>query len=344
MVVLVPTSMIDSEFGILEGGFAFAVDVMRSSLLMPINNPRFLEAAWTRNCDGIDLDLEDTLGEPYKEYVRRLPQEVYSEVSKGGATISVRINHMYWEADLEASVWPGLDTIMYPKTESPEDIRDLDGKISELERQRGMRPGTVKIKPLIDTMRGVVKAYEIASSSTRIKGFSGGGLAYDGSRDIGVEHVSGVQRDPYGVGQCFLAASVLGLQWEGGVFAQPSSGSAIDTEDASLHAIANRMAGRYIRGGCIHPDQVEPMNRGYTPTREEVEESKQVVDLFEELDTQGSVETGLNGRVVDKWEVNRARKLIDWASACDRKEREKAEARERAEAEEGIAGSSFLKG
>ena len=320
-------------------------EVMRSSLLMAINNPRFLEAAWTRNCDGIDLDLEDALGEPHKEYARTLPQKVYPMVSKGGATISVRINHMYWEADLEAAVWPGLDTIMYPKTESSEEIRHIDGKISELERQRGIRPGTVKIKPLIETVRGVVGAYEIARSSSRIKGFAGGGLAYDGSRDIAVEHIFGVQRDHYGAGECFLAANVLGLQWEGGVFVQPSNGSVMDTEDASLQAVANRKAGWYIWAGCLHPNQVEPLNRGYTPTREEVEESKQILDLFEEMDTRGEVETGLNGKVVDKWEVDRARKLIEWAEACDRKEREKAEARERAEAEEEMAAArSFLRG
>ena len=312
---------------------------------MTIDNPRSLEAAWRRNCDGINLDLEDGLGEPHKEYARRLPQKVYPEVSKGGAAISVRINHMYWEADLEAAVWPGLDTIRYPKTESPKEIRNIDGKISELERQRGMRPGTVKIEPLIGTVRGVVEAYEIASSSSRIKGFSGGGLANGGSRDIAMESIFGIQRDHYGIGECFLAACVLGLQWEGGVFVQPSSCRVMDAEDASLQAIANRKAGLYIRAGCVHPNQVEPLNRGYTPTQEEVEESQQMLDLFEELDAQGEVETGLNGKVVDKWEADRARKLIVWAEACDRKEREKAEARERAEAEEEMtAARSFLRG
>ena len=35
--------------------------VRRSGLTMPVNNPRFVQKAWTRGCDFIILDLEDSV-------------------------------------------------------------------------------------------------------------------------------------------------------------------------------------------------------------------------------------------------------------------------------------------
>ena len=102
------------------------MEVRRSVLFMAINNPRFLRGAARHNCDGVILDLEDAVAEVHKAYARTLPREAYQEVSRGGAAVQIRINHMPWEADLEGCVWPGLSSITYPKTEYGEEIRRLD--------------------------------------------------------------------------------------------------------------------------------------------------------------------------------------------------------------------------
>ena len=88
---------------------------------------------------------------------------------------------------------------------------------------------------------------------------------------------------------------------------------------------------------ALHPNSVGPLNRGYTPPPEDVEEAAQTIALFEELNSRGEVHGELLGKVVDKWEAERARKLMEWAEACARTERDKTAARARAEAEDEIA-------
>ena len=88
-------------------GGSRTMEVRRSVLFMAINNPRFLRGAARHNCDGVILDLEDALAERDKVSFPALPRTAYAEVSRGGATVQIRINHMYWEADLDGAVWPG---------------------------------------------------------------------------------------------------------------------------------------------------------------------------------------------------------------------------------------------
>jgi citrate lyase subunit beta/citryl-CoA lyase len=83
------------------------------------------------------------------------------------------MNHDYVLADLEAIIWPGLSKVNYPKAEYGSEIRQLDEIITRLERERGIRPGTVEIGANIETAVGVANGYEIASASPRVQDFGG---------------------------------------------------------------------------------------------------------------------------------------------------------------------------
>lgn len=308
------------------------MDVRRSVLFMAINNPRFLTGAARHNCDGVILDLEDAVAEPHKEYARTLPREVYPDVSLGGAEIQIRINHMYWEADLEGAVWPGLKVINYPKTEYADEIRRVDRKITELERRRGIRPGTIEIHAAVETVRGITNGHEIATASPRVRVFGGGGLGFDPCRDLAIETLPGAVRAPehYGTGETGLIARALGLDCVNGVRQGTGvTGDVISGDTAFQEAAANRRAGLYAGITCLHPNRVDPINEGYTPPPDEVQEAKDVLTRFEELDDQGEVAGQVNGQPVDKWEAARARKLLAWSQACARRERDKAAARAR---------------
>jgi citrate lyase subunit beta/citryl-CoA lyase len=117
--------------------------VRRSWLTMPVNNPRFLNAVWTRGCDFVNLDLEDSVPESQKPFARSLIRAAIPTAAKGGAEVFVRINHDYVEADLEGVVWPGLSRVNYLKAETAEEIRKLDVIITRLERERGIATGGV---------------------------------------------------------------------------------------------------------------------------------------------------------------------------------------------------------
>src|SRR5688572_3739528 len=161
--------------------------VRRSGLTMPVVTPRFIDKAWTRGCDFIVIDLEDSVPQHLKAHARTLVKAAIANVSRGAAEAFVRINHDSVEADLEASVWPGLKRIKYPKAEHAAEVRLLDEIITRLERERNIAPGTVEIDPGIETAVGVANVVEIAAASTRVREFGASTGGYDLSRDFGVE-------------------------------------------------------------------------------------------------------------------------------------------------------------
>ena len=305
----------------------------RSGLMMPVNNPRFVSKSWLRNSDTLDYDLEDSVPQSQKAYARSLIFDAIQTGLRGGAEIGVRINLASLEADVEAAVWPGMSRIWHPKTEHAQQIRQLDELITRLEQERGIPPGTIEIRAGTETALGLANAYECASASPRIKGF-GGARGYDMSLDIGVEMFAGFDQFVYGAGECELVAHALGLEPRISVFMGDASGSVSDADSAYMQAAATRKAGGRSGGG-LHPNVVEPQNRGFTPPPDDVEEAQRVVALFRELDRRGEVEGELDGRAVDRYEAARAAELIGWAEACAQRDAQKARAREETTAREG---------
>jgi citrate lyase subunit beta/citryl-CoA lyase len=299
---------------------------------MPINNQRFVDRSWTRDCDFLNFDFEDSVPQSQKEFARSQAQHAIVQGQKGAAEINIRINCSYPEADASAAVWPGVSQINFPKAETAEQIQHLDALITELERIRGIRPGTVRIGAMIETTLGVANSYEIATASPRVDAF-GGGTGYDMSMDMGIEMFVGFDQFIYNRGEGELIALALGLEREGGVYMSDTTGNVGDAELSIHRATASRKAGLRTGGG-LHPNVVAPQNEGLTPTTEELDDAHRIVAFFQELDQRAEVEGEMDGRIVDKYEAARAEELIDWAGLCANRDAEKAAAREQTSAAE----------
>lgn len=306
--------------------------VRRSGLTMPINNPRFVGRSWTRDCDYLNFDFEDSVPQSQKEHARTLVKYAIEQAQKGAAEVNIRINCAYPEVDVPAAVWPGVTQINFPKAETTDQIKHLDELITRMERLRGIRPGTVRIGATVETTLGVANSYEIASASPRIDSF-GPGTGYDMSMDMGVEMFVGFDQFFYNRGEGELVALALGLERDGGVYMPDTTGNVGNAELSLDRARASRKAG-LRSGGGLHPNVVAPQNEGLTPTTEEVEHAHRVLDFYAELDEAGEVEGELDGQIVDAYEADRALELIDWADLCAQRDAEKAAARAWTEAAE----------
>lgn len=332
----------------------------RSGLTMPIVTERFINNAWHRGCDFINMDLEDSVPPHLKGVARNLVKESIPVVNKGGADAVCRINHDLMEADLNAVVWPGLMQVNYPKTEYGHEIARMDAIITQLEAERGIRPGAIEIGANIETAIGVVNAYEIAAASRRIRDF-GGASGYDMSRDLGVEMFVGFDQFVYGKGEVELAARALGIPPRAAPFTPNITGSVSDPDRAFAEAEAARKCGFRIGGG-LHPNVVAPQNRGFTPTDAELEDARWVLQEYEKLahssatwrqvDTHdippGSAPAPLPAgaddanrcRVIDRYEAARAEDLLQWARRCRERDQEKSAAIARVRAAEAVADQS----
>jgi citrate lyase subunit beta/citryl-CoA lyase len=297
----------------------------RSSLILPVNVPRFVERAGLRGADAVVLDLEDSVPAAEKARARGLVRGALALAGRGGAEVVVRVNNdpaLLWD-DVEAAVHPGLDGIALPKAESPDQIRALVSRIEDLERQRGILLGHVRLSLAIETPRGLLAAESIAAASPRIVTMGVG--VEDYCLELGVEPSADGVELLYAVSRVVTICRAFGIQPTGLL------GSIADFRDLPAFEGAARRARQLgcEGAGCIHPDQVAVLNRVFSPDPGAVEQARRVAEAFEEGLTRGTASVNLDGKMVDIPVYKRAQVILSRARAVALIERRKAEARVR---------------
>jgi citrate lyase subunit beta / citryl-CoA lyase len=294
--------------------------IRRSTLMLPVNVPRFVERAHLRGADAILLDLEDAVPLQEKDSARRLILEAVPRVARGGAEIFVRVNHdpAHLARDLEASVHPDVDGICFPKTESTGEIERLEAQIADLERIRGIAPGRIEIAPLVESPRGVLHLESIANASRRVRTIALGPEDY--CLALGVEPSSDGAEMHYALSRLVTVCKAVGIAPMGLL------GSIADFRDlASFERAAARARDLGCVGAsCIHPDQVAVLNRVFSPSLEQIEKARRTVEAFEAGLRDGTASVGLDGAMVDTPVYRRAQRLLERAAAVAEVEARKA--------------------
>src|ERR1035437_6410268 len=269
-------------------GFDFAGNgmmnnrVVRCAMFVTPTNPRFIDKAWTRGGDVYILDIEDSIPPAEKERCRSLIRESIHKANKGGASIYVRINKPFVDADLPCSVWPGVDRIMLPKTETAAEMQYAHEIISALEKERGVLEGTIELSPMIETALGAVNIYEILTATPRKIWSMGGGTGYDMAVNLGIEMFAGFDQYAFPAAYVALAAMTLEIEATGGVFVHNPSGRVDQSEHAVEEAEALHAAGIH-QAGALHPAFVQPLVSGLSPTQDEIKWANRVLEEYKQL-------------------------------------------------------------
>jgi citrate lyase subunit beta/citryl-CoA lyase len=296
-------------------------------------NPRFIDKAWTRGGDVYILDIEDSIAPAEKARCRSLIRASIQKANKGGASIYVRVNKPFVDADLPCSVWAGVDRIMLPKTESAAEMRHAHEIISRLEKERGIPPGSIELSPMIESTLGAVNIHEILTATPRKIWSQGGAGGYDMAVNLGIEMFAAFDQYAFPIAYVALAAMSLGIEATGGVFVHNSSGRVDQSDQAVTQAAALHAAGIH-HAGALHPAFIQPLVSGLSPTADEIAWADKVIAEYARLTDVGESIGSLDGRVVDKYEYAMAKRTLEWAAACAAKDRYKASALSRAQAEQ----------
>lgn len=291
------------------------MEPLRTLLFVPGNRSNFIEKARTLPADVLCLDLEDSVPFAEKAAARELVKGCLEGLALKGQKVYVRINSGstgLHRDDLEAVVSKSLDGISVGKAESADEMKELDVLIGMLERTRNLEVGRIKIIPWVETAMGVTRAYEIARATRRIVGIAFG--AEDFCLSMGIERTKEATEQFYAraaVAIAARAADVLALDTPYGDFR--------DEEGLIKDAKAAKQLG--FKGKfCIHPSQVEPVNRFFGPSPEEVAYARKVVEAFDAAVAQGFASTSVDGKMIDIPVAERAKKLIALAEAIAAKE------------------------
>src|SRR3989344_1503245 len=132
----------------------------RSLLVFNALEERFYRSALESEADSLVFDLEDSVADSHKKEARKKLRELFPQGYHGTKELMVRINNVrtpHFDEDVETVLSLGVNTIMFPKISSPDDVRKLERILQ----------GNVEILALIENGDAYRLRYEILSSSPR---------------------------------------------------------------------------------------------------------------------------------------------------------------------------------
>jgi citrate lyase subunit beta/citryl-CoA lyase len=283
---------------------------LRSLLFVPGDSERKLARATSIPADAIIIDLEDSVMPENKAAARGLAAEFLAGLpAEQRARSWVRINPVTSQeagADLGVVMPHAPAGVMLPKARSPQDLEVLGRRMGNYEAEYEIPVGSTLILPVAtETPEALFSLGEYRGCGPRLAGLTWG--AEDLSAAVGASSArleDGGWTDPYRLVRslCLFAAHAAGVE-------------AIDTLHAGFRDLEGleRSCGEARRDGfsgklAIHPDQVEVINRAFTPSVEELEYARRVVDLFEANPGAGAL--ALDGAMLDAPHLQQARKIL----------------------------------
>ncbi len=280
--------------------------LLRSFLFVPGNNKKFIDKAKTLNADIICLDLEDSVPMNDKDSARKMISETLQSRPEFKSEVYVRTNSFesgLAQADLQAVIHDGINGVVIPKVNDANEIFELSKLIMDLERKQTIKQDTVEIMPSIESAKGVVNAYKIASATPRVSALVFG--VFDFLFDMGLEYVED------GIEYGYARAKVPVDARAAGVFAIDSVWQKIDDMNGLIKDATTGMKLGYKGKSIIHPSQIEPVHKIFVPNKEEVEWARKVVDTLSDAMNKGKGAVRLEGKMIDAVHYKRAKALLD---------------------------------
>ena len=277
----------------------------RSRLYLPGNTPKLAINAGLHKPDGVILDLEDSVAPAKKYETRFLVRNTLRALDFYGAERMVRINQIpAGLEDLKYLLPHNVNLILIPKCEDPEQIKVLEEVIGEMKDKFHLKH-PIWLMPIIESALGVIKAYEIASSSPYIVGMAIG--LEDYTADLGTQRTLEGNETFFARCQVVNAARAAGIQPIDSVFSDVS-----DMEALAVNVQNSKKLG-FDGMGCIHPRQIAVIHENFAPSDKEIDKAKKVVNAFIIAEEQGLGVVSLGSKMIDPPVVKRAQRTIDIA-------------------------------
>lgn len=283
--------------------------LLRSLLFVPATSEKLLHSAVRRGADAIHIDMEDAIAASEKAAARLAAVNAIDWLQGCCPYIVARINSPLRLAvyDLEAVVVAGLQAITIPKVPDASFLRLMDETIGELEAERGLPVGAIRLIAMIETAQGLANVVEIAAATPRLVAITVG--PEDMAASLGCQPTPDALYLPNM--QTLVAARRAGIIPLGYV------GSISVYGDKEIYrGWIKRAASLGFEGAfCIHPNQVEICNEGFSPSAEEIAAARRLIDAYEQHKAAGVGVFVVDEHMIDAPVVARAQAIVDKADA-----------------------------
>ena len=278
-------------------------------MFIPGNNPSMMQDAYIYHPDSIMLDLEDSVTVAEKDAARLLVYQALKTVDYGTIERVVRINPLstpYGKKDIEAVVKGGVDVIRMPKTETADEVREVEAEIERVEKELGCE-GRTLIMAAIESALGIVNAYNIATASKRMMGIALGAEDYSANLKT--------QRTKEGTELLLARETIVVAARAAGIDALDTVFSNLNDMDAFRAEVELIKRMGFDGKSIINPRQIEIVNEVFAPKEKDIEKARIILAAMKEAAERGSGVVAVNGKMVDRPVVIRAQRTIDLAIA-----------------------------
>ena len=283
--------------------------MLRSLLFVPGDSEKKLAKSISTSADALILDLEDSVSHDRTAIARSMVFEFLKAHSNRTQQLWVRINPLQTPLalhDLVAVMAGKPDGIMLPKPLNAKDAQQLDHCLSALEVREGLELGSTRIIPVATEVAGALfDLQSYAGATPRLQGLTWG--AEDLATALGATSNRNEQGDftfTYQLARslCLLASAHAEVQAIDtlSVDFKDMKALAADVQNARREGFSGKLA--------IHPDQVEVINQGFTPSATDISHAQRIVDAFAQAQGAGAVQ--LDGKMVDKPHLTQALRLL----------------------------------
>jgi citrate lyase subunit beta / citryl-CoA lyase len=292
-----------------------ALGAIRSALFVPGNRLDRVDKALATDADMVLIDLEDAVPPAQKAEARAGVADKLAQLEKSRVLVRVNaIDSQLAAADLEALVAATPAGLMVPKVQSAADVERIDRMILAAEEAAGLAAGSLPVIALIESAQGVVNVDAITQAGRetgRVHTAAFGAADY--TLDLGTSISAGGEELIYPRSRVCLACRAAGLE------PPIDTPFLADLKDlAALETDARRAKQFGFQGKlCIHPIQIEVVNRVFSPSQAEIEFAAQVVSAFEAAEAQGQGAIQVAGKMVDLPVVEEARRTMRLAALLD---------------------------
>ena len=274
----------------------------RTMMFVPGNNPAMVKDAGIYGADSIMFDLEDAVSMAEKDAARDLVYEA----------LVVRVNGQdtpYYANDVRAMVKAGIDVVRLPKAEDAEMVKKLDADITAAEKEFGREEGSTMLMAAIESAKGVINAYQIASASDRMMGIALS--AEDYTTDMKTHRYPDGAELEFARNMVLHAARAAGVAAFDTVFTNMNDTEGFYRETEYIHQLG------FDGKSLVNPRQIPMVNKVYEPTKKEIENAKNVENAIKEAKLKGSGVISMNGQMVDRPVVLRAERVMRLAKASN---------------------------
>eukprot|EP00455_Lapot_gusevi_P008036 TRINITY_DN1345_c0_g2_i1.p1 TRINITY_DN1345_c0_g2~~TRINITY_DN1345_c0_g2_i1.p1 ORF type:complete len:308 (-),score=96.94 TRINITY_DN1345_c0_g2_i1:163-1086(-) len=275
----------------------------RAMLYVPGSDMRKLQKASALEVDAVILDMEDGIAASAKSAAREGVREALKTLTFKAGEKVVRINPRgtgLEEEDLNAVLTAEElpDAILLPKVESADDIKWLASKIDKIPQESHIR-----ILALIERAVALTRLSQICQAHPRLDGLVFG--ADDYAANMGATRTEGSEEVSFARNWILVHAAAAGIQAIDMVQIRYKDLALLEKESSESFRLG--YSGKQI----IHPDQIEPVQRCFTPAPETLAKAKRIVEAFRQHQSQAKGAFVLDGQMIDLPTVRIAQNMLE---------------------------------